>query len=172
MLFVYGKLLKQILFKIAGIGDSLRQITKKKSPFVWGAKHTEAFESIKKEITSTTILKYYYCSKPLTFPTVQAWRSRCCPTIRRSHHLLCQQSLQPYWKAKVETKFDSHTVVRPQKKFTSHFCKDFSFKQKISLGKCSCQEYDTSPHQDCSTCWWDPSHMTSVLKKSKGQSAN
>ena len=41
--------------RLAKLVDSLRELTKKNAPFVWGPGHTEAFEAIKKEITSTSI---------------------------------------------------------------------------------------------------------------------
>ena len=41
----------------AELGESLKELTKKNLPFIWGPEHTEAFDAIKKEITSAPILK-------------------------------------------------------------------------------------------------------------------
>ena len=38
--------------RLAKLGDSLRELTKKNVPSIWGPEHTETFEAIKKEITS------------------------------------------------------------------------------------------------------------------------
>ena len=54
------------------LGDSLRESTKESASFVCSPEHTEAFEVIRKEITSGTILKHCDPSKPLTCKQMQA----------------------------------------------------------------------------------------------------
>ena len=42
---------------LAEIGGSLRQLTKRNAPFIWGPEYTETIEAINKEITSAPIFK-------------------------------------------------------------------------------------------------------------------
>ena len=45
--------------RLAKLGDSLRELTKKNVPSLWGPEHTETFEAIKKEITSVIYTKIF-----------------------------------------------------------------------------------------------------------------
>ena len=45
--------------RLSDIADSLRELTKKNVPFIWGPAYTEAFGAIMKETTSIPILKQY-----------------------------------------------------------------------------------------------------------------
>ena len=38
-------------------------------PFIWGPEHTEAFNMLKREISTAAVLKYYDPHKPLTLQT-------------------------------------------------------------------------------------------------------
>ena len=52
--------------RLSQLTAPLRDLCKKDSAFVWGPEHDRAFEEIKREIASTTTLKYYDPRKPLT----------------------------------------------------------------------------------------------------------
>ena len=51
--------------RLTELGDSNRELTKTVL-FIWGPEHTKAFDAIRKEITSASILRYDDPSKPLT----------------------------------------------------------------------------------------------------------
>ena len=53
------KYLNKYSSRLAEHGDGLRKLTKKNVPFIWGPEHTETFDAIIIEITSTITLKYY-----------------------------------------------------------------------------------------------------------------
>ena len=55
--------------RMAEISEPLRQLTCKGVPFIWGPEHTEAFNMLKREISTAPVLKYYDPHKPLTLQT-------------------------------------------------------------------------------------------------------
>ena len=55
--------------RMAEISEPLRQLTCKGVPFIWGPEHTEAFNMLKREISTAPVLKYYDPHKPLMLQT-------------------------------------------------------------------------------------------------------
>ena len=51
--------------RMAEISESLCQLTCKGIPFIWGPEHTEAFQLLKREISTAPILQYYDPKKPV-----------------------------------------------------------------------------------------------------------
>ena len=56
--------------RMAEISEPLCQLTCKGIPFIWGPEHTEAFQLLKREISTAPILRYYDTKKA------------CCPANR------------------------------------------------------------------------------------------
>ena len=50
--------------RMAEISEPLDQLTSKGIPFIWGPEHTEAFQLLKREISTAPILRYYDPKKP------------------------------------------------------------------------------------------------------------
>ena len=65
--------LKSILPRLAELGDSFRELTKKNIPFIWGPEYAEVFDAIKKEITSKASHIADRCKLE---------KSWCCPPSR------------------------------------------------------------------------------------------
>ena len=55
--------------RMAGISELLHQLTCKGIPFIWGPEHTEAFQLLKREISTAQILRYYDPKKPVVLQT-------------------------------------------------------------------------------------------------------
>ena len=55
--------------RMAEISEPLRQLTCKGVPFIWGPEHTEAFNMLKREISTAPVLKYYNPHKLLMLQT-------------------------------------------------------------------------------------------------------
>ena len=55
--------------RMAEISEPLHQLTCKGIPFIWGPEHTEAFQLLKREISTTPILRYYDPKKPVVLQT-------------------------------------------------------------------------------------------------------
>ena len=55
--------------RIAEITELLRDLMKKHAPYAWGPDHNHAFDSIKKEIVHTPILRYYDPKKETVLQT-------------------------------------------------------------------------------------------------------
>ena len=55
--------------RMAEISEPLRQLTCKGIPFMWGPEHTEAFQLLKREISTAPILQYYDPKKPVVLQT-------------------------------------------------------------------------------------------------------
>ena len=54
---------------LADLGESLGELTKKNTQFIWGPEHKQVFEATKEEMTSALMPKYYDPNKPLTLQT-------------------------------------------------------------------------------------------------------
>ena len=65
--------------------DSLRKLTKKNVLFLWSLEHAEAFEAIKKEMTSSPIFKYYDASKSLTLQIDTSLKGHGAVLIQEDH---------------------------------------------------------------------------------------
>ena len=55
--------LSKVSTRIAEIGEPLWDLMNKHAPYAWGSEHNHAFDSIKKEIVQTHILRYYNLQK-------------------------------------------------------------------------------------------------------------
>ena len=55
--------------RMAEISEPLHQLTCKGIPFIWGPEHTEAFQLLKREISTAPILRYYDPKKPVVLQT-------------------------------------------------------------------------------------------------------
>ena len=55
--------------RMAEISEPLHQLTCKGIPFIWGPEHTEAFQLLKREISTAPILQYYDPKKPVVLRT-------------------------------------------------------------------------------------------------------
>ena len=55
--------------RMAEISEPLCQLTCKGIPFIWGPEHTEAFQLLKREISTAPILRYYDPKKPVVLQT-------------------------------------------------------------------------------------------------------
>ena len=55
--------------RMAEISEPLHQLTCKGIPFIWGAEHKEAFQLLKREISTAPILRYYDPKKPVVLQT-------------------------------------------------------------------------------------------------------
>ena len=62
-------LLSKFSPRMAKISEALRQLTCKGIPFIWGPEHTEAFQLLKREISTAPILRYYDPKKPVVLQT-------------------------------------------------------------------------------------------------------
>ena len=56
--------------RMAEISEPLHQLTYKDIPFIWGPEHTEAFQLLKREISTASILRYYDPKKPVVLQTM------------------------------------------------------------------------------------------------------
>ena len=76
--------------QLAELSDDLPQLTCKDVHYNWGPEHTEAFNAIKKEITSPPVLSYYDPNKPLVLQTdASTKRIGCHPPIGSNACILC-----------------------------------------------------------------------------------
>ena len=55
--------------RMVEISEPLHQLTCKGIPFMWGPEHTEAFQLLKREISTVLILQYYDPKKPVVLQT-------------------------------------------------------------------------------------------------------
>ena len=55
--------------RMVEISEPLHQLTCKGIPFIWGPEHTEAFQLLKREISTAPILRYYDPKKPVVLQT-------------------------------------------------------------------------------------------------------
>ena len=55
--------------RMVEISEPLCQLTCKGIPFIWGPEHTEAFQMLKREISTAPILRYYDPKKPVVLQT-------------------------------------------------------------------------------------------------------
>ena len=53
------------LSRMAEISEPLHQLTCKGILFIWGPEHTEAFQLLKRDISTSPILRYYDPKKPV-----------------------------------------------------------------------------------------------------------
>jgi len=58
------KYLSKFLVDLSQICEPTRHLTHKNVPWSWGNKQNDAFEKIKKAVTSAPVLKYFDTSKP------------------------------------------------------------------------------------------------------------
>ena len=70
--------------RMAEISEPLHQLTCNGIPFIWGPEHTEAFQLLKREISTAPILRYYnpknfHMAHPVpSYPHVLVNRTRLC----------------------------------------------------------------------------------------------
>ena len=55
--------------RMAEISEPLHQLTCKGVPFIWGPEHMEAFQLLKREISTAPILRYYDLKRPVVLQT-------------------------------------------------------------------------------------------------------
>ena len=133
-----GNYLNMYSPRLAGLGDYLRELTKKKIPFVMDPKHPEAFDTIKKEIISAHTLKYYDPSKPLTLQTDESLKGLDAVLLQEGHPIyFASKSLKTHQKPHVAIDSESLVFAWAMEKKHLFLAKDFSLKQtKIHLKMC------------------------------------
>ena len=73
---------------MAEISEPLRQLTCKGMPFIWGPEHTEAFNMLKREISTAPVLKYYDPHKPLMLQTDACSKGLGAVLLQDGHPIL------------------------------------------------------------------------------------
>ena len=116
---------------LAELEDRLTKFIENNVPFVWGPDHTKAFDTIKKEVTSSPILKYYDPSKLLIKQTDASLKGLAVVLLQEDHLIyFAIKILQPHQRAYVIVELTSLLLHGLWKNFTILFLpKDFSLKQ-------------------------------------------
>ena len=55
----------KFISNVSGKAQPLRELIHKEVDFVWEERHVQAFNQLKKDITSPPVLRFYDCSKPV-----------------------------------------------------------------------------------------------------------
>ena len=71
--------------RMAEISEPLCQLTCKGIPFIWGPEHTEAFQLLKREISTAPILRYYDPKKPVVLQTVACTKGLGAVLLQDGH---------------------------------------------------------------------------------------
>ena len=85
---VMDNYLSKFSARISELAKPIRELSKDKVSFNWGPDYSEAFNSIKKEMTNAPIVAYY--NPPKITDRCKHQGAGCMPITRRKTHILCK----------------------------------------------------------------------------------
>ena len=76
--------------RMAEISEPLHQLTCNGVPYIWGPEHTEAFQLLKREISTAQVLRYYNPKKSVVLQTHASTKGpRSCRLTRMTPCVFC-----------------------------------------------------------------------------------
>ena len=107
--------------RLSELAKPIRELSKDKVPFNWGSEHWEAFNSIKREITSAPILAYYNPKKKQFYKQMQASRGWVHAYYKKENLVyFASKALTEAQKGYVAVELESLVAVWAMEKF-HHF---------------------------------------------------
>ena len=107
--------------------EPIRELSRDKGPFIWGTEHQAAFTKMKQEISSASMLAYYYPKKQTVLQTDASIRGLgACLLQEEKPGYFASQALTEAQKGYVAIEIDSLAVAWAMEKFhhflyASHF---------------------------------------------------
>ena len=134
--------------RLAELGDSLRELTKKNIALTWEPVHTEAFDAMKKKL-------------PVPLLKLQPWKILVLYLLRRPPSILPVKVSKNTKKHTWQLKLSLLQLLGPWKNsITFYMVKSFSCNQTTSLLKMCSLNVWQKVDQHSSTYKWEPCHMT------------
>ena len=115
--------LSKFSLRMAEIIEPLCQLTCKGIPFIWGLEHTEAFQLLKRELSTAPILRYYDPKKPVVLQT-DACTKGLGPVLQDGHPVyFASKSLTAAQQNYIAIELEALAVSWAVQKFHHYLCR-------------------------------------------------
>lgn len=108
---------------LATITEPLRSITHDKQTFVWGSSQEQAFNALKKLITTAPVLQYYNMDKPIVIQTDASSYALGCVLLQEGHPIIyASKTLTETQKNYAQIEKEMLAVLFACRRFDQYIC--------------------------------------------------